>query len=256
MITEEITPDRIQHIARDPQRAHWTQSPYEIVTCASLIFHSPYMVLAHTEFDAPKLVRRTSWTTDAIGVSQREQFAKYNNLRSFANIVRWFHEEFDQNYIPGAFPHKDYTLWMLSPTANVFINLRQYPEGSFYIDSVLADVELYSAAGERITGGIVSSKQADAETLPREQRTQTLDALCRQNRIRQGSIVLQTDAGKYEGKMGEALLNFATLETLQSFEVDGLTEKINLADLSEQGLQAALLRFKALLDEAGIAYRK
>ena len=130
------------------------------------------------------------------------------------------------------------------------------------IDLINAEITLYDQMGNVLTGGAVSSYTGGAEendSLKPEKRTKTLEQLSKQNRLRQGKIVVQAPDGEYESpfeKDAMSFVNYDTLSVLTSFDIGGDTiSRIQAADLSEVALQKTAVRFKCLLEEGCLDYQ-
>lgn len=246
-----------------PKDFHWPQSLFEKVIDAQILLDGGDFLLVKTEFFAPKLIKHSSWRTECVGDTYRRIFESVDNSKSFEDISRWFNTiMLPENYEPGKFSHQDYTLQISNRKNAAFVNLRKYPQGSYLIDLINAEVTIYDTMGNIANGGAVSSYTGgeENESLSLEKRTKTLEQLSKQNRLRQSKIVIQAIDGEYEapfetGKM--TFVNYENLSTLQSFDVsEDVTGKIHAADLSEMALQRVLNNFKYLLEECSVEYRK
>lgn len=251
-------------IREKPKDNHWSQSPLEKVTDARVLLDRDYFVLTKTEFLAPKLIKHATWKTEYVGKTHKRIFELCDNSGSYKDIVRWFYTiMLPESYEQGDFPHQDYTFYVHNPRTTAFVNLREFPQESYLVDIIDAEVTLYDSFGNIINGGAVSSYQSEAKEddslLPME-RTITLEQLSKQNRLRQGKIVVQTSDGEYETPFEEGqmtFVNYSDLSTLHSFDIGGdVMDRVHAADLSEIALQRVLTSFKYLLEECCVNYRK
>ncbi|MBI2047372.1 hypothetical protein HYT26_04405 [Candidatus Pacearchaeota archaeon] len=256
MILENFSYGALREIKESPHKMHWSQSLLEQVTESKVLSQGEEFVLVKTDFLAPKLIKDATWRTDGIGETSKNIFERCNNIKTFKDIVRWFYQiTLPESYINGEFPHEDYTLHIRSLENNAFVNLRIFPEGSYLLDLIDAEVEVYGDYFNVIARGATSSYSGGAEendSKKPEQRTKTLNQLTKQNRIRQGKICIQAKDKEYEMGFKE----FKKLSKAHSSDVGTcVIDRVKKADLSECALKEVLTYFKSLLDGCGVGYR-
>lgn len=269
MLTSIINQPHLFKVQQSPEEYHWSQSQFERVKSAKVLEADEYHVLTETNYLAPKLVRRSTCRTDHAGkihLRIAQMLGSVNFFEDYQRNLREVQEAINTNYENGDFPHTDYTLWLVKPNTRAFVNLRVFPEGSYLVDLINAEVEMFDGNGKRI-GRIGStdsylSYRDDLDDLNPEGRTLTLDQLAKRNRLRDGSINLDTPQGTYSGVMekGDEHIIFTNPDDplpLNFFMLDEENRsRINQADLSEQSIQNVLVYFKNLLDKHWIPYRQ
>jgi hypothetical protein len=258
-LTELIDFRLLRKIAESPKENHWSQSPLEKVTNATVLLDRDYFVLVKTEFSAPHLIRHATWRTEHVGGANKEIFRLHHNLDNYNRIERWFYTDILPESYGSYTPHQDYTLWISNNAGKAVVNLRQYPAGSYLLDLIDAYVNWHGV----IRGG-VSSYSGDAEyndTLTHLERTQTLDDLIKQNRMRSASVHVLTKEGEFEGRF-ENDADSMTLVDYRNFTIKSgsdfdfsLMDKLHSADKSEIALQGLLSFFKTLLEEYSVPFR-
>ncbi|MBW2991772.1 hypothetical protein KY345_00960 [Candidatus Woesearchaeota archaeon] len=268
----------INAVKKDPANFHWTLSFLERVVDASVLWDSEELVLTKTDFLAPKIKNHSTYRTEHVGerIIERIRRARNEYWRDGDEYVtqfyRWALESIKDNYEDGKFLHTDYTLWHCDPRIKSFSNMRIYPEGSYILDLITSDIEVFDGKGRRLTGGGVDSynppevdtSEAEIDTRKPHQRTQTLDELEKQN----FTIGLQTPDGEYKGTIDEEALenpnepihlfkkeDFDIINLFQDLSLDTV-DRINLAYLSEKYLQRTLNMFSTILTASGVPYRK
>lgn len=264
MLNRLVEKDFLRKIIEEPQQTHWSQSPLESVSSANVLLGGRDFALVKTKFLAPRLIKHATFRTEHIGENYKKVFQLHDNLDAYHNIVSWFNQIIlSESYEEGEFEHEDYTLLVYNQKNRAFVNLRQFPNGSYLHDLIDAEVTTYDENGAVVIDGSVSSYSGGAEdndVLKPEERTKTLEQLAKQNRIRQGRVVVQTDEGDFEAHFQNDLMifiNYDDYSALDSFEVgSGVMDKVRAADLSETALQKTLTRFRYLLGECCIPYRR
>lgn len=291
----------MEKVRKDPKHNHWSQSPLEKVTDAKILLDDNNLVLVKTTFSAPKPINHITWGTEFVGKTNIDYEIEYfsthfdhkKSMEKIRNILgkdaisltppgaeaqvqmrlRWANEEFKRSYSKGEFPHTDYTLWICNQRINSFVNMRLFPEESFLTDRIKAEIKLFDELGNPIvdsSGHPISNYSKDSyfsrdgtdENLCPEERTLTLDQLIKENRIREGSIILMDNGTEYEGKfMGKGKLSdFKSadgISSIPSFELpDRIIELFTVGDLKERYLNKVLIILKNYLEECNISYRK
>ena len=258
-----ISPLHISQIRKKPKEMHWSQSPLEKVLGAEILLDGRDFVFVRTDFSAPRLAKYSWLKTEDIGKFAKREYVKYDNLKSFDDLTRWFYTiNLPESYQKGDFIHTDYTFYQANEKFNAFVSMRIYPKGSYFVDLINGNAELFGAEGARFTGASNSSFQGgdeeDNDQLNSEERTKTLLELTRINRFRQGKVILQTSSGDYEGNPDNDLfVNQDDLSSIDSLDLgDRIVNTLWSGELCENQLQIIFQRFKGILEECNVSYRR
>lgn len=299
MVMEWINPEFIRNVIENPVGSHWSQSHLERVTDAQVLLSGTDFVLTKTAYKAPRQMRHATYGTHFLGetnrremlrhfsedfidsraelqrslkgVGRRLHFSPINPVEQVERYMRWAQEEIAKSYENGEFPHIDYTLWLRRPTIHAFVNLRVFPEDSYLVDRIFAEVRVFDKDGKPLSdkqGFPISDYSNDSyssgshETLRPEQRTKTLEALALENRLRGADVVIMDDGEEFIGKIqGNGQLgtfaNADGIRVLYGFELpENIIEMFAIGDVKERYLQKVLSFFRIMLDEVGVKYRR
>lgn len=263
MLTDFISDHMVRTAQAAPMQAHWSQSPFErVVDSAVLTGTASGPTLVRTNFLAPKIVGKTLWHTEDVGITAMEVYRLSDNLVSYNRIFNWFHQAFPQAYHKGEFPHSDYTMWISGKKIRAFANLRQYPEGSYFVDMIRAEVSILGPMLEEVSGGAINSYIGSQHDLPSflpHQRTRQLPELIKFRKTMEKRFMIQSPEGEFPVAPFEIEGWFEPCYDMppesNPFD-DNPYERIKLAMQGEKMLQKILDVFKLYLDNLRVEYRK
>ena len=248
--------EHIKKVRDNPKAMHWSQSTLEKVTDAEILSEGIDYILTKTRFLAPVMIRPSPYRTEYLGetfrtITQAEQDARSGDGEAYwTEIVKQSKESMRLNYGKNGVLHEDYTLWWSGKEARVFVNLRHYPKGSFFVDLIIASLEIGDRDLENLSEVSRGSiRDGFSYALKPKQRTMTLDEMIGNNRMETVILI------KPEGELRYKISSLNDIDNLNYAGVSG-TEKVRMDFLNEVALQNRLLFFKMILDECSVHYRR